>query len=149
MAADPACTDPDKYQVIFENDRVRVLEYRDLPGDKTRPHEHPDSVMYTLSAFQRRLHVGQGRAMSSWNRAAPTGCQPRPTRARTPAPRLRTCCSSSSRRQEPPGRFTAAAATAGMPRRPGLPSGLPDGSPYRSAPMRFRNPDCSSERYST
>lgn len=60
MAADPVCTDPDKYQVIFENDRVRVLEYRDLPGDKTLPHQHPDSVMYTLSAFQRRLHVGQG-----------------------------------------------------------------------------------------
>ena len=61
MAADPVCTNPDKYQVIFENDRVRVLEYRDLPGGKTLPHQHPDSVMYTLSAFQRRLHVGQGR----------------------------------------------------------------------------------------
>lgn len=60
MAADPVCTDPDKYQVIFENDRVRVLEYRDLPGGKTLPHQHPDSVMYTLSAFQRRLHARQG-----------------------------------------------------------------------------------------
>lgn len=59
MAADPVCTDPDKYQVIFENDRVRVLEYRDLPGGKTLPHQHPDSVMYTLSAFQRRLHARQ------------------------------------------------------------------------------------------
>jgi beta-alanine degradation protein BauB len=37
-----------------------LLEYRDLPGSKTRPHRHPDSVMYTLSAFQRRLHAGQG-----------------------------------------------------------------------------------------
>jgi hypothetical protein len=60
MAADPVCTDPDKYQVIFENDRVRVLEYRDLPGGKTLPHQHPDSVMCTLSAFQRRLHARQG-----------------------------------------------------------------------------------------
>ena len=60
MAADPVCTDPDKYQVIFENDRVRVLEYRDLPGGRTLPHQHPDSVMYTLSAFQRRLHARQG-----------------------------------------------------------------------------------------
>jgi hypothetical protein len=60
MAADPVCTDPDKYQVIFENDRVRVLEYRDLPGDKTLPHQHPDSVMYTLSGFRRRLHAGPG-----------------------------------------------------------------------------------------
>jgi hypothetical protein len=60
MTADPVCTDADKYQVIFENDRVRVLEYRDLPGDKTRPHQHPDSVMCTLSGFQRRLHAHQG-----------------------------------------------------------------------------------------
>jgi hypothetical protein len=60
MAADPVCTDPEKYQVIFENDRVRVLEYRDRPGDKTRPHQHPDSVMFTLSGFQRRLHADQG-----------------------------------------------------------------------------------------
>src|SRR5207248_11624181 len=60
MAADPICTDPDKYQVIFENDRVRVLEYRDRPGDKTVPHSHPDSVMYTLSGFRLRLHAGHG-----------------------------------------------------------------------------------------
>jgi beta-alanine degradation protein BauB len=60
MTADPACTDPDKYQVIFENDRVRVLEYRDLPGDMTNPHQHPDSVMYTLPAFQRRLRASHG-----------------------------------------------------------------------------------------
>ncbi len=60
MTADPACTDPGKYQVVFENDRVRVLEYCDVPGDKTHPHHHPDSVMYTLSGFRRRLHAGQG-----------------------------------------------------------------------------------------
>ena len=59
---DPTTTDPDKYKVIFENDRVRVLEYRDEPGQKTSPHEHPDSVMYTLSGFQRRLVGGSGES---------------------------------------------------------------------------------------
>ena len=58
--ADPTTTDPDKYKVIFENDRVRVLEYRDEPGQATQPHEHPDSVMYTLSSFERRLVAGDG-----------------------------------------------------------------------------------------
>ena len=53
--ADPTVTDPDKYKVVFENDRVRVLEYRDEPGAKTSPHDHPDSVMITLSDFDRRL----------------------------------------------------------------------------------------------
>ena len=40
MSDDPVCTDPDKYEVIFENDRVRVLEYRDVPGGRTHPHRH-------------------------------------------------------------------------------------------------------------
>ena len=55
--ADPTETDPDKYSVVFENERVRVLEYRDIPGAKTHPHSHPDSVMITLSEFDRRLSV--------------------------------------------------------------------------------------------
>ena len=59
---DPTTTDPDKYKVIFENDLVRVLEYRDEPGQKTSPHEHPDSLMYTLSSFQRRLIGGSGES---------------------------------------------------------------------------------------
>jgi hypothetical protein len=58
MQSDPTVSNPDLYRAIFENDRVRVLEYRDKPGDKTTPHHHPDSVMYTLSSFKRRLHVG-------------------------------------------------------------------------------------------
>ncbi|WP_131749046.1 cytoplasmic protein [Frankia sp. Cppng1_Ct_nod] len=55
MCLDPAVTDPGLYTVIFENDRLRVLEYRDRPGDRTSPHRHPDSVMYTLTAFRRRI----------------------------------------------------------------------------------------------
>ena len=60
--ADPTSTDPDKYKVIFENERVRVLEYRDEPGEATRPHENPDSLMYTLSSFDRRLVAESGES---------------------------------------------------------------------------------------
>lgn len=55
---DPVQANPDLYHVVFENDRVRVLEYRDSPGDRTEPHGHPDSVMVTLSSFKRRLWSG-------------------------------------------------------------------------------------------
>ena len=58
MSLDPCITNPDHYKVVFENDRVRVLEYKDKPGDRTTPHEHPDSVMYTRSSFKRRLYAG-------------------------------------------------------------------------------------------
>jgi hypothetical protein len=44
--------------VVFENERVRVLEYRNEPGERTSPHGHPDSVMVTMSAFRRRVTVG-------------------------------------------------------------------------------------------
>lgn len=58
MERDPAITNPQLYRVVMENDRVRVLEYKDQPGDRTSPHRHPDSVMVTLAAFRRRL-VGE------------------------------------------------------------------------------------------
>jgi len=59
---DPTVTDPTLYRVIFENERVRVLQYRDEPGDRTHAHRHPDSVMVTLSAFRRRVTAGDRSA---------------------------------------------------------------------------------------
>jgi quercetin dioxygenase-like cupin family protein len=59
MSLDPTVTNPQHYKVIFENEKVRVLEYTDQPGDRTTPHSHPDSVMYTLSSFRRRLVSGE------------------------------------------------------------------------------------------
>jgi len=60
MSTDPVASNPDLYKVIFENERVRVLEYVDNPGERTTPHLHPDSVMYALSSFKRRL-ISSGR----------------------------------------------------------------------------------------
>jgi hypothetical protein len=55
---DPVVTDPQFYSVVFENERVRVLEYRDRPGDRTSVHSHPDMVIIPLATFRRRLTVG-------------------------------------------------------------------------------------------
>ena len=71
MNLDPATSNADLYKVIFENERVRVLEYIDGPGESTTPHLHPDSVMYMLSSFKRRLVSSGGRLMS---RSAPGQC---------------------------------------------------------------------------
>ena len=60
MTLDPVVTNPRHYSVVFENDRVRVLEYQDVTGERTTQHQHPDSVMYTLSTFRRRLVSGGG-----------------------------------------------------------------------------------------
>jgi hypothetical protein len=76
VSRDPAATNPDFYKVVFENERVRVLEYRDRPGDKTVHHEHPDSVMYTLSTFRRRLYAANGESRDVEIEAGTTGWLP-------------------------------------------------------------------------
>ena len=63
FAQDPASSDGDKYKVKFENERVRVLEYRDLPGEKTHEHRHPNFVLYAVSPFKRRIALPDGKSM--------------------------------------------------------------------------------------
>ena len=58
---DPVTTNPLHYRIVFENQFVRVLDYTDDPGVTTAPHEHPNSVMITLSDFRRSLVSGDQR----------------------------------------------------------------------------------------
>ena len=61
--ADPLVTDGDKYSLVVENARVRVLRYHDSPGARTHPHHHPDSVLQAVSAFKRRLTFANGKTV--------------------------------------------------------------------------------------
>ena len=63
LARDPTVTDGDRYKVVTENARVRVLRYHDTPGAKTHQHHHPDSVLQAMSAFKRRLIFPDGRSV--------------------------------------------------------------------------------------
>ena len=56
---DPTISNPDFYHLLWENDDVRVLEYRDEPGQQTTPHDHPNSVLIALTDFDRRLSIGE------------------------------------------------------------------------------------------
>ncbi|SEA40801.1 MULTISPECIES: cytoplasmic protein [Acidovorax] len=62
-AQNAVATDGDKYKVILENPCVRVLDYRDQPGDKTHQHHHPGFVLYALSAFERMLTLPDGKVL--------------------------------------------------------------------------------------
>ncbi len=62
-AQDPVQTDGDKYKSIFENECVRVLDYKDLPGDKTNQHRHNAFVLYVLSDFKRSITLPDGRVL--------------------------------------------------------------------------------------
>lgn len=63
LAQDAVQTDGDKYKVILENACVRVLDYRDQPGEKTHQHRHPAFVLYALGPFQRTLTLPDGKIL--------------------------------------------------------------------------------------
>ena len=64
-ADDAVKTDPDKYRVVLGNERVRVLEYRDKRGQKTKMHTHPDFVLQAMAPFKRRkLTLSNGKTMT-------------------------------------------------------------------------------------
>lgn len=63
MAADPVQTDGEKYKVLLENEMVRVLEYQDLPGEKTHQHYHPSFVLYAQGPFKRKITLPNGKVI--------------------------------------------------------------------------------------
>lgn len=52
---DPVIISPQYYTVRFENDTVRVLEYRFKPGEKEVMHTHPPGVVHYLSEARFRI----------------------------------------------------------------------------------------------
>src|SRR5260370_16873111 len=40
---------PNHFKVLLENDRVRVLEFRGMAGDKVEMHSHPAYISYLVS----------------------------------------------------------------------------------------------------
>ena len=52
---------PDVYKLLMENDRVRVLDVRIKPGEKTKMHSHPDRVVYVLSDHRLKFTSADGQ----------------------------------------------------------------------------------------
>ncbi len=46
------------YKLLFENDRVRVLEVVFKPGDVAKMHHHPDHVVYALKGGKGKMTTG-------------------------------------------------------------------------------------------
>src|SRR5437764_2991591 len=64
FAQDPTVVAPKSYRVVFENDRVRVLEYKNRPGvgpcGRGR-HYHPAHLDIFLSEFAGQMTHEDGR----------------------------------------------------------------------------------------
>jgi quercetin dioxygenase-like cupin family protein len=60
MAEDATKVAPHVYKVLFENERVRILEVAMEPGARTEMHAHPDYFVYLLSAGKVRFTAPSG-----------------------------------------------------------------------------------------
>lgn len=66
---DPLDVDPVRYRMLFENERVRVLEFKDKPGEKPPIHVHPERLIYDVGSWKRKFIHPDGRAEIAEGRA--------------------------------------------------------------------------------
>ena len=53
------------FKPLMENDRVKVIDFRLNPGDKTPQHSHPDTVVYSLNDQKIRFIYPDGQKKES------------------------------------------------------------------------------------
>ena len=62
MAQPAADVAPHVYKVVFENDRLRLLEVGMSPGVESALHSHPDYLVYALSGGTVKLSDASGQS---------------------------------------------------------------------------------------
>ena len=60
-AQDPVPLYPNNYKVLFENDKVRVLDFTLRKGDSEQSHSHPANVAVFLADFKIRFTLPDGK----------------------------------------------------------------------------------------
>lgn len=60
MPKDAVEAAPHVYKVVFENERLRLLDVRLAPGASTELHGHPNYLVYTLDGGKVRLTDASG-----------------------------------------------------------------------------------------
>lgn len=72
LAQDAARVNPNSYRVLFENERIRVLEYLSRPGRGVcgqGVHSHPAHLTVALTAARVRVRLADGRTIVATNEA--------------------------------------------------------------------------------
>ncbi len=64
-AEDPVKVDPKHYQLVLENDRVRVLRIHYGPNEKSVMHAHPAAVAVFLAAGHTKFGLPDGKTLES------------------------------------------------------------------------------------
>ncbi len=61
LSQDPVPIYPENYKVLFENDRVRVLDFQLRKGAKEDFHSHAANVVYVLAPFRVQFTLRDGQ----------------------------------------------------------------------------------------
>lgn len=80
-AQDPVTVDPARYRVLFENTHMRVLEYRDKPGDKAPMHSHLAYMTYVTGSGKVRDTLPNGESSIDEIAGSEFACLPPTTHA--------------------------------------------------------------------
>jgi quercetin dioxygenase-like cupin family protein len=62
FAQDAVSTQPENNKVLFENDRVRVIEVKFGPGTPLKTHSHPAHVVYMVEGGKATFTNADGKA---------------------------------------------------------------------------------------
>jgi len=76
FSQDPVKVDPAHYHVLFENTHMRVLEYRDQPGDKAPMHSHPVYMTYVTGAAKTKIVQPNGETNVQDTAGSEFACRP-------------------------------------------------------------------------
>lgn len=60
FAADPLEVAPDMYKLVYQNDRVRVMQVTFQVGQKIAEHSHPDHFVYVLEGGNLKITKKDG-----------------------------------------------------------------------------------------
>ena len=61
FAQDPVKQSPDKYKVIFENNKMRVLDVHLKSGGKSPMHSHPNYLVYSFTSGSVKFTFKDGK----------------------------------------------------------------------------------------
>lgn len=64
-AADPLEVAPTMYSLVYQNDRVRVMQVVFKPGEKIAKHSHPDHFIYVLEPGKLKISHPDGTSMDA------------------------------------------------------------------------------------
>lgn len=65
MSADPTAIASHAYTAVFENEKIRILENRLAPGEKTELHAHPNHVGVAVTNSNYRFTMPDGQSMDA------------------------------------------------------------------------------------